>query len=252
MRLVDATFLSRGWTERFNARGEIMRVGRTVTFVLLVSGTVAAGAWMLHAAAGQIEQDARALVIADRLPTNDQLKVGVSLVEVVASNDSRLVSVARQQLPEWIEYLKPLGSGKIVNIVGASLLARGVFHGERRAVVGGLTLLEGDLILGVVVDASKDAFGRVRPNHPGPGRWFAGGDSFPSSHAAHAFLVASVVDATLGRSRVAVDRLFARHGGGAPAPARRGALPDRRHRRRHAGLVDRPPPLCSARPRRPF
>jgi hypothetical protein len=174
-----------------------MRVGRTVTFVLLVSGTVAAGGWMLRAAAKQLERDATALVIADRLPTNDQLKVGVSLVEVVASNDSRLLTLARQQLPEWVEYLKPLGSGKVVDIVGASLLARGVFHGDRRAVVGGLTLLEGNVIIGAVVDASKDAFGRVRPNHPGPGRWFAGGDSFPSSHAAHAFLVASVVDATL-------------------------------------------------------
>jgi membrane-associated phospholipid phosphatase len=168
-----------------------------VTFVLLVSGIVVAGGWVWFAAAGQVARDARALVVVDRVPSREQLAVWVSRVEVVANNDPRVVALARQQLPDWIEYLKPLGSGKLADIVGASLLASGVFHGERRAVVGGLTLLEGNLIVGAVVDVSKDAFGRVRPNHPGPGRWYAEGDSFPSSHAAHAFLVASVVDATL-------------------------------------------------------
>ena len=36
----------------------------------------------------------------------------------------------------------------------------------------------------------------VSLSHPVPGRWVAGGDSFPSSHAAHAFLIASVLDTT--------------------------------------------------------
>jgi membrane-associated phospholipid phosphatase len=192
--------------ERSNGRREAVRAVRVLAVVLVVGASVGGSVWVLVATVSLLTRDVGALVTADRLPTREQLAAGVSLLDVVASNEARIVGVARQQLPAWIEELAPLGSGKIVNIVGASLLARGVFHGERRAIVGGLTLLEGNLIIGEVVNASKDAFGRVRPNHPGPGRWFAEGDSFPSSHAAHAFLIASVVDATLedpGLSRIA-------------------------------------------------
>jgi membrane-associated phospholipid phosphatase len=158
---------------------------------------VAAAAYGVCAAHAQLKRDGAALVTVDRRPPKDQLALGLGLVEMAANADARWVTLAREQLPRWIDSFRPLGTGKTANTVGALLLANGLVHRERRAVIGGLTLLEGNLILGVVVDVSKQTFGRVRPNHPGPGRWFAGGDSFPSSHAAHAFLIASVLDATV-------------------------------------------------------
>lgn len=163
----------------------------------MAAAAVAAAAYRVYEAHAQLERDAAALVTVDRPLPKDQLALGLGLVELAASDETRWVALARQKLPGWIDNFKPLGASKTANIVGALLLANGLAHGERRAVNGGLTLLEGNLILGVVVDVSKQAFGRVRPNHPGPGRWFAGGDSFPSSHAAHAFLIAAVLDATV-------------------------------------------------------
>ena len=163
----------------------------------MLGAGVAAAAYGVCAAHAQLKRDGAALVTVDRRPPKDQLALGLGLVELAARDDTRWVALARQELPGWIDNFKRLGAGKTANTVGALLLANGLVHGERRTVIGGLTLLEGNLILGVVVDVSKQAFGRVRPNHPGPGSWFAGGDSFPSSHAAHAFLIASVLDATV-------------------------------------------------------
>ncbi len=174
-----------------------MRAAVTGVIVLVLAPAVAAVAYGVYEAHAQLERDAAALVTLDRPLPKDQLALRLGLVELAASDDTRWVALARQELPGWIDNFKALGAGKTANTVGALLLANGLAHGERRALIGGLTLLEGNLILGVVVDISKQAFGRVRPNHPGPGRWFAGGDSFPSSHAAHAFLIASVLDATV-------------------------------------------------------
>jgi membrane-associated phospholipid phosphatase len=74
-----------------------------------------------------------------------------------------------------------------------------VVFGDNRTLVAGATLLEGNLILDLAVNGSKSLFGRARPNRPNAGEWRGGGDSFPSSHAAHAFLIAAVLDATLDR-----------------------------------------------------
>jgi membrane-associated phospholipid phosphatase len=168
-----------------------------VVIVLVLAAAVAAVAYGVYEAHAQLERDAAALVTVSGPLPKDRLALGLGLVELAASDETRWVALARQELPGWIDSFKPLGAGRTANIVGASLLANGLVRRERRSMIGGLTLLEGNLILGVVVDVSKQAFGRVRPNHPGPGRWFAGGDSFPSSHAAHAFLIASVLGATL-------------------------------------------------------
>lgn len=174
-----------------------MRTAVTAVFVLVLGAAVAAVGYGMRQADAQFKRDAAALVSVDRPLPKDQLALGLGLAALAARDDTRWVALARQALPRWIDAFKPLGAGKTVNIAGILLLANGLAHGERRTMIGGLTLLEGNVILGVVADVSKQAFGRVRPSHPGPGRWFAGGDSFPSSHAAHAFLIASVLDATL-------------------------------------------------------
>jgi membrane-associated phospholipid phosphatase len=174
-----------------------MRAPRRPVVVLAVAvAAVAAGGALLGGWA-QVRRDARALVTPGIAPPAYEIVLGAGLVAVAATEDARLVACGRECLPVWIDGFKRWGTGKTANVVGAWMVAGGVTLGERRVVIGGLTLLEGNLLLGTVVDASKQAFGRVRPNHPGAGAWYSGGDSFPSSHAAHAFLIASVLDATI-------------------------------------------------------
>jgi len=147
----------------------------------------------------QLKRDATSLVTVDRPPTSSQFAIGLGLVALAAAADSHLVDQGREHLPGWTDDLKTGGATGSTNTMAASLIAGGLVFGDRRVTTGGLTLLEGNLVLSVVVQLSKTAFGRVRPNHPEAGRWFVGGDSFPLSHAAHAFLIASVLDATIDR-----------------------------------------------------
>jgi membrane-associated phospholipid phosphatase len=175
-----------------------LKAARTAVVVLLLAGIVVVAGLAVHGAVQQAERDAAALKPSGALATLKRLGPALGVIAFAAANDSNLVALARRQLPDWIENFKPLGAGKLANVVGATLVGGGLLHGDRRAVIGGLTLLEGNVLVGVAVDGTKAAFGRVRPNHPGPGRWFAGGDSFPSSHTAHAFLMASVLSATFG------------------------------------------------------
>ena len=174
-----------------------MKPAATVA-VLVVLAAQAQGQ-VLPAVVEQLKRDATSLVTVDKPPTSSQLAIGLGLVALAAAADSHLVDQGREHLPGWIDNFKTGGATGSTNTVAASLIAGGLVLGDRRVTTGGLTLLEGNLLLGVVVQLSKNAFGRVRPNHPEAGRWFAGGDSFPSSHAAHAFLIASVLDATIDR-----------------------------------------------------
>ena len=170
-------------------------MARRSAAIAMVVAALAAAMFLLLAG-NQLRRDTSALVTVDRPPSRDELALGMVLVAMAAATDSHLVAVGRQELPAWIDGCKRWGSGKTATVIGASLVVNGLARGERRVLIGGLTLLEGNLLLGAVVDASKEACGRVRPNHPGAGAWLAGGDSFPSSHAAHAFLIASVIDET--------------------------------------------------------
>ncbi|HLE61126.1 MAG TPA: phosphatase PAP2 family protein [Thermoanaerobaculaceae bacterium] len=169
------------------------------TAAILVVLAAQAQGQVLPAVVEQLKRDATSLVTVDKPPTSSQLAIGLGLVALAAAADSHLVDQGREHLPAWIDNFKTGGAAGSTNTVAASLIAGGLVLGDRRVTTGGLTLLEGNLLLGVVVQLSKNAFGRVRPNHPDAGRWFAGGDSFPSSHAAHAFLIASVLDATIDR-----------------------------------------------------
>jgi hypothetical protein len=171
----------------------------TVAVLVVLALATHAQAQVLPAVVEQLKRDAVALVTVDKPPTTGQLALGLGLVTLLASADSHFVDQGRKHLPGWIDDFKTGGAAGSANTLAASLIAGGLAFGDRRVTTGGLTLLEGNLLLGVVVQLSKTAFGRVRPNHAGPGRWFAGGDSFPSSHAAHAFLIASVLDATIDR-----------------------------------------------------
>jgi len=173
-----------------------VRGARTLLLVVLLGGGVAGG-WASIAVVERVQRDAAALLKVQRLPGIDTLRSAPPGIAAFAlANDARLVALVRRQVPDWIALVKPAGAGKFANRVGLLLAGGGLLHGDRRAVVGGLALLEGNLMVGLAVDGAKEAFGRVRPNHPGPGRWFAAGDSFPSSHAAHAFLLATVLGAT--------------------------------------------------------
>ena len=176
-----------------------MKPAATVAVLVVLALVAQAPAQVLPAAVEQLKRDATALVTVDRPPTSSQVAFGLGLLALAAAADSNLVDQGREHLPGWIDKLKTGGATGSANTLAASLIAGGLVFGDRRVTTGGLTLLEGNLLLGVVVQLSKTAFGRVRPNHAGPGRWFAGGDSFPSSHAAHAFLIASVLDATIDR-----------------------------------------------------
>ena len=169
----------------------------TVVVVLLLA--VRASAQTPATVIEQLKRDATALVTADKPPTAGRLALGLGLVALVAGADAHLVDQGRAHLPGWVDNFKTGGATGSANTIAASLIAGGLLAGDHRVTTGGLTLIEGNIVLGVVLQLSKNAFGRVRPNHPGAGRWFAGGDSFPSDHTAHAFLVASVLDATIDR-----------------------------------------------------
>ncbi len=174
-----------------------MRAAKTRVVVPAVVLLAVVGGWGVRRGIEHERRSLGAILALERLPRPDRVASGLpAAVGFAIANDSLVVELARRQLPDWIDDLKPLGAGKLADVVGLTLLGGGILHADRRAVVGGLTLLEGNVLAGVAVDLGKDGFGRVRPNHPGPGRWFAGGDSFPSSHSTHAFLMASVLDAT--------------------------------------------------------
>jgi membrane-associated phospholipid phosphatase len=176
-----------------------MRSTAAVAVIVGFALAAHAEAKVLPAVVDQLKRDATALVTIDKPPTTGQLALGLGLAALLAAGDSHLVDRGRAHLPGWVDNLKTGGATGSANTLAVSLIGGGLIFGDHRVSNGGLTLLEGNLLLGVVVQLSKDAFGRVRPNHLGPGRWFAGGDSFPSSHAAHAFLIASVLDATIDR-----------------------------------------------------
>lgn len=176
-----------------------MRIVTRPIALLVLAVAVPAHAQVPVAVFDQLKRDATALVTVDHPPTTGQLALGLGLVALVAGADAHLVDQGRAHLPGWVDDFKTGGATGSANTIAVSLIAGGLLAGDHRATTGGLTLLEGNVVLGVILQLSKSAFGRVRPNHPGPGRWFAGGDSFPSSHAAHAFLVASVLDATIDR-----------------------------------------------------
>lgn len=192
---------------------------RTVAAIAAVLALAApAGALTPSAAVDQLKRDATSLITVDKPPTAAQLALGFGLMALVASTDTHLVEQSRAHLPGWVDDFKTGGATGSANTIAAALAAGGLLAGDHRVMTGGLTLLEGNIVLGVVLQLSKRAFGRVRPNHPGPGRWFSGGDSFPSDHTAHAFLLASVLDATIDRpawrwvlyplaTGVALDRL---------------------------------------------
>ena len=166
---------------------------------LAVVAAECAGAQTVSEAVAQLKRDATSLVTVDQPATAAQLALGLGLFALVSSADPHLSEQSRAHLPGWVDHFKSGGATGSANTVAVALAAGGLLAGDHRVTTGGLTLLEGNVVLGVVLQLSKRAFGRVRPNHPGPGRWFAGGDSFPSDHTAHAFLVASVLDAVIDR-----------------------------------------------------
>lgn len=147
-------------------------------------------------ALAQLERDLNALVTVDNGPSTGEVAAALASLTAVAVFDHELQRSGEGRLPDGLEHLEPGGRVAAANAVAATLALGGLTVGNRRVMVGGLTLLEGNILLGLALDASKHAFGRARPHEAHAGDLRQGGDSMPSSHAAHAFLIAAVLDAT--------------------------------------------------------
>ncbi|HUK11679.1 MAG TPA: phosphatase PAP2 family protein [Thermoanaerobaculaceae bacterium] len=143
--------------------------------------------------------DTSSLVTIDRKPTATQLGLGAAALALLAATDAHVSDEAQRHLPGSLVHLQSGGTQGAANLVALGMVGEGLLLSDRRGTVGGLTLLEGDVLLDLVLQASKRAFGRVRPDRTQAGDFFRGGDSFPSSHAAHAFLIAAALDAAVDR-----------------------------------------------------
>ncbi len=173
---------------------------RVAVVAALILATRANAAEFVRAAADQAVRDATALVTVDNPPTATQTALGIAAFAALAAADRHLAAQGQEHLPAWQDDFTSGGNTGTPNLFAAGLLAEGLALGDRRGVVGGLTLVEGNIVLDLALKASKSLFGRARPNAPDAGEWRAGGDSFPSSHAAHAFMIAAVLDATADRT----------------------------------------------------
>ncbi len=147
----------------------------------------------------QAKKDATSLVTMDNPPSATELGLGLAALGVLFAGDRHLSLEGQRHLPGWLDHFTTGGEVGTTNVVSAALVGGGLLLGERRGTVAGLTLFEGNVILDLVLNVSKSAFGRARPNQPHAGDFRQGGDSFPSSHAAHAFMIAAVLDATVDR-----------------------------------------------------
>ncbi len=172
---------------------------RVAAVAALILTTRAHAADVVRSAADQAARDATALVTVDHPPTATQTALGIALFAALAAADRHLAAQGQEHLPAWQNDFTSGGNTGTPNLFAAALLAEGLALGDRRGTVGALTLVEGNIILDLTLKAAKSAFGRARPNQPDAGDWRAGGDSFPSSHAAHAFMIAAVLDATADR-----------------------------------------------------
>ncbi len=172
---------------------------RATALVLVLLAAGARAAEPLRSAADQAARDAAALVTVDEPPTPTEGALAVAIAAALAASDRHLSDQGQVHLPGWVDRFTSGGNSGTPNLVAGALVAEGLAFGDRRATVGGLTLVEGNLVLDLTLKLAKRAFGRVRPNRAEAGDWRGGGDSFPSSHAAHAFMIAAVLDATADR-----------------------------------------------------
>jgi membrane-associated phospholipid phosphatase len=173
------------------------RVNYLILALVATSAPATAGLW--PAVWDQAKTDAASLVTIDRPPSATELGLGLAALGVLAVEDKHFASQGQRHLPESLVHLQSGGTAGTANVVSLGLIAEGLALGDRRGTIGGLTLIEGDILLDLVLQGSKSAFGRIRPNRANAGEFFKGGDSFPSSHAAHAFLIAAVLDAAVDR-----------------------------------------------------
>ncbi|HVN76925.1 MAG TPA: phosphatase PAP2 family protein [Thermoanaerobaculaceae bacterium] len=172
---------------------------RVVLAALLLVATRASAGDLLPSVAAQARRDATALVTIDNPPTPAETAVGIALLAALSAGDRHLSAEGQQHLPGWLDHFTSGGNTGTPNLFAGALVAEGLVFRDRRGIVGGLTLVEGNILLDLALKATKSAFGRSRPNRPDAGDWRTGGDSFPSSHAAHAFMIAAVLDATVDR-----------------------------------------------------
>ncbi len=175
-----------------------MRRHATLVVLVLVATRSFAGD-LIPQVTGQARRDASALVTVDNPPSGYQAALAVALFAALAAGDRHLSAESQSHLPGWVDRFTSGGNAGTPSLFAGALVAEGLILGDHRGTIGGLTLVEGNILLDLALKASKSAFGRVRPNRHEAGNWRDGGDSFPSSHAAHAFMIAAVLDATVDR-----------------------------------------------------
>lgn len=201
VRCVAAKLL---WTRRETSQrrrysSERVRAAASFAVVLALAAARPAPAEVLPAIWEQARKDATALVIVAHPPSATELGLGLAALGLLAAGDKHLSLEGQRHLPGWLDHFNAGGEVGTTNLASAVLVGGGLLLGERRGTVAGLTLFEGNVLLDLVLNASKSAFGRARPNQPHAGDFRQGGDSFPSSHAAHAFMIATVLDAAVDR-----------------------------------------------------
>ncbi|MFI5142670.1 MAG: phosphatase PAP2 family protein [Thermoanaerobaculales bacterium] len=176
-----------------------MRSAASFAIVLALAGARPGPAEILPTILEQAKKDATALFTIDNPPSATELGLGLAALGLLAAGDQHLSLEGQRHLPSWLDHFNVGGEVGTTNIASVVLVGGGLLLGEHRGTVAGLTLFEGNVLLDLVLNASKSAFGRARPNQPHAGDFRQGGDSFPSSHAAHAFMIAAVLDAAVER-----------------------------------------------------
>jgi membrane-associated phospholipid phosphatase len=176
-----------------------MRTRAPLAAVLALAIAGGTAAQTLPEALQQAKKDAVSLVTIDHRPSATTVGLSLAALALLAAEDTHLSDEGQRHLPGWLDRFRVGGEVGTTDAASVALAAEGLVFHDRRGLVGGLTLFESNVLLDLVLNASKSAFGRARPHSPHPGEFRQGGDSFPSSHAAHAFMIAAVLDATVDR-----------------------------------------------------
>lgn len=121
--------------------------------------------------------------------------LGAGFAGLLATDRSTSAFVSRNgSLPAVSRKVSLGGSAYTTGGVAAGFYLVGKLTNDRKARETGLLAAEALIDAGIVTETLKFATGRERPNYDnGRGRFFTGGNSFPSGHATSAWSVATVI-----------------------------------------------------------
>jgi hypothetical protein len=163
------------------------------------SGLVAS----LEYLAGSLVRDARAIVTAPaRIRTRDLPLIagGVGSLLLLTTYDDEIRDGIQSDGFGFLDRdrsdIELLGRVGVNQQISGFMFLTGLVLNEKRLKRTGILAWESSAFTVIVTSAMKHAFGRYRPfQDRGPGSWrpFEGASSFPSSHAAQAFSLATVL-----------------------------------------------------------